>query len=441
MVVGDLGTGKTTLASFLGYQLARSFRDDPLRHPAPVLIPLREVRKEVALKSIVIKHFRDRGVTGLNFQRFEHLLRLGKIVLFFDTFDEMADRIKWEVTQANFQELRGAAEGAAKVLLTCRTHYFKDGNEQSKLIGQGPSITVAETALYKELRRQSGAEVVYLQKFNEEQIRAYLRKTRGAQADHDWQKIQEIYNLRDLAQRPLLLDMIVKSLPNLREGETLNAASLYSVYTNAWVDRDFSKGRVVLSKETKLALMMELALQMWRDKKFSFTTKELTDFVSRLQSGKQIEFGDEEVQDIVNEAQAASFLRRRRDGGDFEFIHRSFGEFFLARKWFAELSRSDPDVLVLGAKKLDRKVVFFLTLLDGNDVIQKPLRSVLTSGYQPNVSENALQVLYRSARIRARMEEEIKPLTSCARSWPGVFRQRPGSWARSYRKSCWKAPS
>ena len=207
---------KTRLAAFLAYQLARSFRDDPLRHPAPVLIPLREVRKEVALDSIIIKHFRDRSLPEVSFTRVAHLVQLGKIIVFFDAFDEMADRIRWDVTQANFQELRRVAEGAGKVILTCRTHYFKDRTEQLRLIGQGPSLTAAETALYKELRQQSNAEVVYLQEFNEAQILDYLRKTRGARAEADWTKIQAIYNLRDLAQRPLLLEMIVKSLPRLQ---------------------------------------------------------------------------------------------------------------------------------------------------------------------------------------------------------------------------------
>ena len=418
VVLGDLGTGKTTLARFLAYQMARSFRDDPLRHPAPVLIPLREARKEVALDSIVIKHFRDRGLEGVDFRRFEHLVREGKIVLFFDAFDEMADRVRWDVTQANFQELRRAADGAAKVVLTCRTHYFKDRTEQTRLIGQGPSLTAAETALYKELRQQSGAEVVYLQEFSDEQILDYLRKTRGDKADEDWRKIQAIYNLRDLAQRPLLLEMIVRSLPKLREGQTLNAASLYTVYTNAWVDRDYVKGRIVLTKETKLALMMELAWRMWADGKTTFSTDELVRFVATLHSAKALELGHEEVEDIMREVQAASFLRRERDGGNFSFMHRSFAEYFLARKILAALAspKREPGgaekepAHVLDARRFDQKVVYFLTLLDENDALCAELQAILSTVYTQNVSENALQILYWSGRVRCDMEEKIHDL-------------------------------
>ncbi len=85
LLLGDLGTGKTTLSRFFAYQLARGFLEDPLRHPAPVLIPLKKMRKEVSLAGIIIGHFAEYGVQGLDFSRFAHLLRLGKIILFVTT--------------------------------------------------------------------------------------------------------------------------------------------------------------------------------------------------------------------------------------------------------------------------------------------------------------------------------------------------------------------
>ena len=440
VVLGDLGTGKTTLTRFLAYQLARSFRDDPLRHPAPVLIPLREVRKEVALDSIVIKHFRDRGLPGVSFPRFEHLVRQGKIVLFFDAFDEMADRVRWEVTQANFQELWRAAEGAGKVILTCRTHYFKDRTEQTRLIGQGPSLTEAETDLYKELRRQSGTEVVYLQEFNDGQILDYLRKTRGDNADEDWQKIHAIYNLRDLAQRPLLLEMIVKSLPRLREGQPINAASLYTVYTNLWVERDYRKGRVVLDKDTKLALMSELAWAMWREETDAVSTQQLVSFVAGLHAAKTLEFGDEEAEDIAREVQTASFLRRDRRAGNFRFMHRSFGEFFLARKILTALMAATPDWSVLATRRFDRKVIYFLTLLDDADVLRAGLQAVLP----PHTRRTSLKTRCRSftgAGGSAAAWRTRSAISSSSAGGSPSGSPPAGNWpAPSCRRSCSKAP-
>lgn len=170
IVLGDLGTGKSTLAQFLFYDLARTFIADPLRHPAPILIPLKEVRKEVSLEGIIISHFAQNQIS-IDFNRFSHLVRVGKVIVFFDGFDEMADRVQWKVTQSNFNELLRAGQGRGKIFLTCRTHYFKDRREQvSLIIGKGPRLSATETVLYKELKQQSGAELVYLKEFDKDQI-------------------------------------------------------------------------------------------------------------------------------------------------------------------------------------------------------------------------------------------------------------------------------
>lgn len=408
VLLGDLGTGKSTLAKFLAYNLGLSFRADPLRHPAPVLIPLKEVRKENTLESMIISHFSKAGLPGINFPRFEHLVRLGKVILLFDAFDEMADRVRWEVTKSNFTELRRAAEQNGKVILTCRTHYFKDRNEQAKLIGVGPRLSEIETDLYRELKQQSGAEVVYLQEFDDAQIKAYLHKARPQTATTDWQKIQNIYNLKELAQRPLLLDMIVKSLPKLEAGQQINAASLYKIYTNIWIEREEAKGRI-LDKNVKMQLMHELAWRMWHEAKDAIHYRELTPFVEKLVAGKVIELDDDEVEDIAREMQTATFLKRD-DTGNFSFVHRSFMEYFLARKIYNAIVETHNPVLLkdnLNTRLLDLKIIYFLTLLDETDAICVLLQQILTTIYAPKVSENALQILYWSWRFRHGIEDEI----------------------------------
>jgi len=42
----------------------------------------------------------------------------------------------------------------------------------------------------------------------------------------------------ELAQRPVLLDMIAYSLPGLKPRQAINAAQLYEVYTDLWLARD-----------------------------------------------------------------------------------------------------------------------------------------------------------------------------------------------------------
>ncbi|MFH1194966.1 MAG: TIR domain-containing protein [bacterium] len=409
-VLGDLGTGKSTLSEFLAYNLARSFKDDPLRHPAPVIIPLKDVRKENTLESIIISHFSKHGLPGINFPRFEHLVRIGKVVLFFDAFDEMADRVRWEVTMSNFNELRRAAVEKGKVILTCRTHYFKDREEQVKLIGEGPSLSETETELYKQLRQQSGAEVIYLKEFSDEQIKEYLIKARPKTHLEDWKKIEEIHNLKELAQRPLLLDMIVKSLPKLDKGQQVNAANLYNVYTNIWIERDEARRDFVLDKNTKRRLMLELAWRMWDEGTTQISHKELKLFVENLAKERVVDFGDEELEDVIRVIRAATFLKRD-DPKNFAFCHRSFMEFFLARKIFecysGENGNNNP-ASVLNTKRFDQKIVFFLSLLDEKEIIIPHLQQILKTGYQKNISENALQILYWFGRIKYGMEKEIK---------------------------------
>lgn len=388
-MLGDLGTGKSTLASFLAYEMAKAYLADPLRHPAPVLIKLLNVRKEVSLESIVITHFSEQleksEIDDFSFSRFEYLVQRGRIVLLFDAFDEMAERVRPLVMRNNLKELIRLSEQGGKVLLTCRTHYFRNREEQEKLFGTG---------------------AVYLQEFSTEQVQNYLAKARPLTKEEDWRRIQEIYNLKDLARRPLLLDMIVKAMPTV---QNINAANLYAEYARLWFDREQEKGRL-LDKQVKISLMRELAWQIWHEEKRAIYFQDLLRLVKDLKGRKALDFGDEAEDDVAEEMRTASFLKRD-DDGNYYFADTSFEEYFLACKIYECLKRPDGPTAVrdlLRTRLFSRKVIFFLEkLISGDGANHSPFQQILQGPYEAQVSENALQILYWSERIRCEMEDEI----------------------------------
>lgn len=333
---------------------------------------------------------------------------MGKLIVLFDGFDEMADRVRWDVACSNFAQLRRAAHGKGKVVVTCRTHYFKDRKEQVRLIGERPSLSEIETDLYRELRGHSGGVVVYLQEFDQEQIKAYLAKARGLEAENDWGRIQSIYNLPELAQRPLLLDMIVRTLPTLTTKRTVNAANLYRVYTETWLEREETKRRS-LNRDVKLGLTLSLASTMWSRGVSRIHQSEIRQLVFETLAADRIEANEEELREVVREIQAASFVKWDDEEGQFTFMHPSFLQYFVAVSMFRRLTSDSFEEAVhpFGTRMLDRNVILFLTQLDEQDAIGKLAQDSLLADYRPLVSENSLLFLYWSDRIRLHMEDTI----------------------------------
>ncbi len=408
VILGDVGSGKSTLLRFLAYNLAQQYLKDPVRHPAPVLIPLGEVHKETTLKAIVDEHFSLRDFDNVNYRNFLHLVKDGKIILFFDAFDEMADRVTEQESLNNFRQLSLAAEGRGKVFVTSRITYFKDVDEQRDIIDRAWRTAFSkEKASYKILRERAGNEVVYLKPFDETQIRAYLAQARPATAAQDWQKIEQIYDLRGLAQLPLLLDMIRDSLDKFAPGERVDAAKLYERYTSDWITREDLIGRYRLRGADKLRLMQELAWRLWNNPDEPMRYAELAKFVEEMRAAGALQLRGREIEDIITAIHLRSFLKREGEYG-FAFIHRSFMEYFLARKLYDSLTdgrRSGTELLA--THRFNKRIIHFLTMLDIAERLVAPLQTILTEGYQPQVSENALEMLYWGGRIRCQMEEEV----------------------------------
>jgi len=269
-----------------------------------------------------------------------------------------------------------------------------------------PKLSEIETALYKELKDQGHAEVIYLQEFNDDQITEYVKKVRPASYEKDLKKIKQIHNLKELAHRPLLLDMIVKSLPQIQSTEVITAANLYETFTNIWIEREESKGRF-LHKKIKASLMLQLAWKMWNTDKKEMHYKELVPFLKPFAKAKT--WDEDELRDVYRELMTATFLQRD-DAGHFSFMHSSFMEFFLAKRIYLAFQKQKRIKKYLNTTRFDQKIIFFLFLLDKKESIVPPLQKILTTAYEKNISENALQILYWIARFKCNMEETVSDI-------------------------------
>ncbi|MFN0084201.1 MAG: pentapeptide repeat-containing protein [Blastocatellia bacterium] len=399
-LLGDVGTGKSTLAMFVACEMAKAYKNDPLRHPAPVLIRLKDVRKETSLEGLVITHFRNtldpRDMNDFSYPRFDHLVRQGRIVLFFDAFDEMAERLRRDVIRSNLDELMRPARNGGRVMITCRTPYFKDRREQVGYVGK---------------------EAVYLQEFSDEQVQRYLEMARPKTHKEDWKTIQEIYNLRDLVRRPLLLDMVVKGLPKLHN---FNASTLYAKYVEVWFEREQTKGRI-LDKAVKFDLMKELAWKIWDEEKHRIHFNDLLKLVEGLK-GVKLDFRGEDSYDVAEELGTASFLKRDEEG-NYLFADPSFQEYFLACRIDEAIAGGEEEELrsQLRTRLFDPKMVFFLSLLRKRSSAYRTIRAILEAEYDSKASENALQILYWMGRCRSRMEDRITSLRDLRRRLSGLI--------------------
>ncbi|MBU0703343.1 MAG: SUMF1/EgtB/PvdO family nonheme iron enzyme [Chloroflexi bacterium] len=346
-ILGDYGTGKTSFCRQYAAKLGRRWLADPDRARIPILISLRDYAKAMNLEQLVTDFLVNRYDIPAKYKAFNRFNRDGKLVLLFDGFDEMAQKVDYQTTVDNFEELARAVEAKSKVILTCRTPYFRTGREAELLLScRGPeavrdALDLPERTVI-DLSDRPNFEIVHLLPFDQKDIQTMLRARLPDEWERYWQQIEHTYNLEELAQRPVLLDMIARSLPDLEPGQAINAARLYQVYTDLWLRRDEDKGRTLITRSDKRLFMQELSLEMVRRQELALHYSELPERVRayfRLEKAAEIDYFEHDIR-------TCSFLNR--DGeGNYKFVHKSFQEFFVAQ-WLAPklLDGSAPEMTI-----------------------------------------------------------------------------------------------
>ncbi len=380
-LLADYGSGKSTFCHHLAAQLAHEYLKSDEKNRSnrriPLLIMLRDFAKNaVDLEGFLVAHLKQHcEVDNPNYLALRKMAEAGLLLFIFDGFDEMALRADSDIVRENMEFFDDFARlPNNKVLVTTRPEYFIDMKEEREILRTYPAF--------------------YIQSFDQEQSKLYLQKRvpflkqqkKDANKDwfYYWNTINQIYDLSDLVRRPVLLEMIVKTLPELVEaGEVVNRPNLYQRYLEKELARQrYAKRRDVLIKHnTRFEIVEQLALELFRSDRPSLTGSQIRDLTKGLLTPDQQNELEASQRDIL----ACSFLIR--NGNDYRFSHQSFMEYLTACRLAKDITNNQWEIFL--AKPLSKTIRGFLIELE-QGIAQKSAESASINGRQVSFDRRKL---------------------------------------------------
>lgn len=337
-ILGEFGTGKTWFSLHYAWSLLKKYQNDKnngtKRSRLPIYIPLRDYAKAVSIEALFSDFFFRKYNSPIpGYKAFELLNKMGKFVIILDGFDEMADKIDRQKMINNFWELaKIAVIENAKVILTCRNEHFPQAHEGRSLLNAELKASVSSlTGISPQF------EVIELLKLNEEQIKSILNFYTNKKIIR---KIIDNKTLLDLARRPLMVELIIESIPEIVQGKKIDISRIYLYAVSKKMRKDIKEERTFTSLSDKLYFMCELSWEMLSNDKMTINYKEFPDRIRSI-------FGDvvKEQKDLDHWQydMMGQTLLIRNDDGDYKPAHRSLLEFFVAFKFAGELGLLPDD--------------------------------------------------------------------------------------------------
>ena len=413
-LLGDFGTGKTFTCRMLARKLNAMHDESPETVPLCIYIDLRTVStrvggekkipKLVDILQDAIESAKDpMERRNLSPQDLIRLVRQNRALIIFDGLDEKTVHFTPEETNQFIAELwsiretrieQNAAPLQGKMLISCRTHYFRDRIEQNTLfLGRD-----------REGRSTSEYRSCTLLPFDEPQIREYLQKTLACDDERIAQitdMLEEVHNLKELASRPYTLSLMTEFIPDLEaraaSGQTINTSTLYETIVNNWLARD--EGKHELNRLHKKQLMKALAAEQHRRNGEPLTPDELDEWLDRWLYENPIEqsaYATTNRETLKKDLRTATCIIRE-ENDRFSFAHTSLQEYFLAAFIIDRLTADAITPGTLAMALPSRETFDFLAdILAGNErtltTTVTALSRLLESPYSKGVSEAALAI-------------------------------------------------
>jgi len=366
-ILGGYGMGKTSFCKYLVSNLAADYLNDTMKR-VPIYIRLSEIAKEQELDGLLGKMLASRyRLANYNFQDVMSLNKRGKFVFIFDGFDEMKHALTWDLFKYNFGEINRTIGGDARVIIAGRPNAFLSDEEHSwalrgtRISGE-KQMRLPDWPQYHELT---------IAPFSLSESQTFLRryltydsKKRGelTQADERWidSRIRDFDSLserRDFA-RPVHLKIFADIATDRNvELKDFSIYELYDIATQQTIGREMEKAeRLPISGVHRAKFVQDVAWWLWEKeggRSLQFSPHEVPLSILRRVVSQDNAVG----QELLREMFSGAFLERKF-GENFYFSHRSFLEFFVAKK----LEGASTEALTLGTvnSAINDEILYFI---------------------------------------------------------------------------------
>ncbi len=359
-IMGEYGTGKTTLCRHLAHQISTYYFDDSEKTTIKdknkrkvFLINLRNFKAE-EVEKYLIAEMNENGIKDFDKPDLYNRIDNNELIFIFDGFDEMTQKIDTDEKKSNFFQIEKLIRERknSKVILTSREEYFTSDNELNEVFRN---------------KDNENYKIIHLNLFDDEQIKAYL-ETHTTNSQFYLNKIKEIYDLSDLAPRPVLLDFIVKYLPKLidEKGENfeINASDLYEFIINDELSRkkiELPSLDNKLPGRKRLQLLQQLSVWMYQNDTLIIDTRLIKEKLNLEEFFKVKE--DYEIIKYLNIFLNFTFLIKESDY-IFRISHKSFRDYLVATEFVKEINSGK--INVFGKYQISYEIVHFISEQDPN---------------------------------------------------------------------------
>ena len=366
----------------------------------PLLIALREYYDADDCADLIGRFFKLECATNVQYSLFEDFLAAGRFLLLLDGFDEMGAKSNPFLRKANYLKLAPLVRNHSKVIISCRPAHFLSLEETKAVFASisGPSSVIREDPLRLHLYETVGnggpaasidemrsalsrTSYANLELFSPTQIHAYLRKhERAIKRDSEGsvdiklmlRRIRDIYDLPDLARRPIILKLIVSTLPLFRETPDgayevemaegakrvpdITPSVLYDVYTENELEREQSKGTVrrLIAVDDKKRVIAAVGFEMFRLGAVAIDKDRLATIIE-----KHLTVDDANLAFYVTDIRTCRFLNRDRLDA-VRFTHKSFMEYFAATSIKNVIESIKGGMDILSQQLFSDEVCYFL---------------------------------------------------------------------------------